>query len=116
VSVDDSPTIEKVLRQGAPALGPPNGEPLSYAGLRTAVDALAQTRAASGLSHGDRVAVVLRQGAQVDAERLRAYLAERLAPFKVPRKLLDAIPLGPTGKLQRSRLAELLADALGLAP
>ncbi len=62
------------------------------------------------------VAVVLRHGAPVDAERLRTYLAERLAPFKVPRKLLDAIPLGPTGKLQRSRLAELLAHALGLAP
>lgn len=62
-------------------------------------------------------AVVLKEGAKASPEELRAYLAQRLAPFKVPRKLLvlEAIPTGPTGKLVRSRLAELLAEPLGLA-
>lgn len=63
-------------------------------------------------------AVVLKDGANVTAGELRRFLAERLAPFKVPRKLLflDSIPAGPTGKPQRSRLAELLAEALEPSP
>jgi acyl-CoA synthetase (AMP-forming)/AMP-acid ligase II len=41
---------------------------------------------------------------------LRAFAAERLAQFKVPRKFvfLDEIPKGATGKLQRIGLAEKL--------
>ena len=55
-------------------------------------------------------AVVLREG-QTAAERdLRAYVAGRLVDFKVPRKviILDEIPKGPTGKLQRIGLAQKL--------
>jgi acyl-CoA synthetase (AMP-forming)/AMP-acid ligase II len=59
-------------------------------------------------------AVVLREGQSVDARQLQEFVAQRLADFKVPRKvvLLDEIPKGPTGKLQRIGLAE----KLGLAP
>lgn len=41
---------------------------------------------------------------------LRAYLGERLAAFKVPRTMLlvEEIPKGPTGKLQRIGMAERL--------
>jgi acyl-CoA synthetase (AMP-forming)/AMP-acid ligase II len=55
-------------------------------------------------------AVVLQEGAAVDAEVLRAFVAKRLAPFKVPRKIvfLSEIPKGATGKLQRIGLAEKL--------
>ncbi|HEX7154086.1 MAG TPA: amino acid adenylation domain-containing protein [Thermoanaerobaculia bacterium] len=70
---------------------------------------------AFGVPHptlGARVAaaVVLRPQAATDAVTLRRFLAERLAPFKVPQPVLivDAIPHGPSGKLQRARLAELL--------
>ncbi|MEA2464194.1 MAG: hypothetical protein QOJ98_1941, partial [Acidobacteriota bacterium] len=82
--------------------------------------------AAFGLPHptlGNRVAaaVVLHPDAVVTAGMLRRFLAERLASFKVPQPILivDAIPAGPSGKLQRARLAELLglvhADGDGAA-
>ena len=55
-------------------------------------------------------AVVLREGAEADERELRAFAAERLADFKVPRRIvfLAEIPKGPTGKLQRIGLAERL--------
>jgi acyl-CoA synthetase (AMP-forming)/AMP-acid ligase II len=58
-------------------------------------------------------AVVLRAGAAADEVALRAFCAERLAAFKVPRRIvfLDEIPKGATGKLQRIGLA----TRLGLA-
>lgn len=41
---------------------------------------------------------------------VRAFAARRLAPFKVPSRIVvvDEIPKGPTGKVQRDRLAEQL--------
>ena len=44
---------------------------------------------------------------------IREFAAERLADFKVPRRLLvlDEIPKGPTGKLRRIGLAEQLGIA-----
>ncbi|GIV57622.1 MAG: AMP-dependent synthetase [Rhodothermaceae bacterium] len=55
-------------------------------------------------------AVVLHAPGAVDARTLRRFVAERLAAFKVPRHIVfvDAIPKGPTGKLQRIGLAERL--------
>ena len=54
--------------------------------------------------------VVLREGAQVTERELQAFVAQRLADFKVPAKLLfmDEIPKGATGKLQRIGLATRL--------
>ena len=55
-------------------------------------------------------AVVLREGATLTEKTLREFAAERLAPFKVPRRVvfLEEIPKGATGKLQRIGLAEKL--------
>ena len=55
-------------------------------------------------------AVVLRQDSTVTARDLRRFVATRLAMFKVPSRvlLLHTIPLSPTGKLQRYRLAAQL--------
>jgi acyl-CoA synthetase (AMP-forming)/AMP-acid ligase II len=55
-------------------------------------------------------AVVLREGASATERELRDFLAARLADFKVPRKILvlDEIPKGATGKLQRIGLAQKL--------
>jgi acyl-CoA synthetase (AMP-forming)/AMP-acid ligase II len=55
-------------------------------------------------------AVVLREGMSVDERTLRDFAAERLADFKVPRKILFVaeIPKGATGKLQRLGLAKQL--------
>lgn len=55
-------------------------------------------------------AVVLAEGATLDAKELRAFAGQSLAPFKVPRTVLflEEIPKGATGKLQRIGLAEKL--------
>lgn len=52
-------------------------------------------------------AVVPRPGATIDPDALRHFAGERLAAFKVPRRVvvLDSIPLGATGKVQRVGLA-----------
>lgn len=63
-------------------------------------------------SLGEEVAaaVVLYEGSEADEKSIRSFAAERLASFKVPRKILflDEIPKGATGKLQRIGLAEKL--------
>lgn len=58
-------------------------------------------------------AVVLREGMAAEEEAIRAFAASRLAAFKVPRRviILDEIPKGATGKLQRIGLAEKLGLA-----
>ena len=55
-------------------------------------------------------AVVLKEGASAEEKELRDYCATRLADFKVPRTILilQDIPKGPTGKIQRVGLAEKL--------
>lgn len=59
---------------------------------------LHQDVAAAVVSHPDHAVAV---------PSLREFLGARLAPFKVPRRIAvtDALPRGPTGKLQRHRLA-----------
>ena len=58
-------------------------------------------------------AVVLREAASVSEKELRDFAGLRLAPFKVPRKIvfLDEIPKGATGKLQRIGMAQKLGLA-----
>ncbi len=55
-------------------------------------------------------AVVLKPGAAADPRTLRRFLGERLAPCKLPDRVLTlaALPKGPTGKLQRIGLAARL--------
>jgi acyl-CoA synthetase (AMP-forming)/AMP-acid ligase II len=58
-------------------------------------------------------AVVLYPGMQAGEQELRDFARERLAPFKVPRKIviLEEVPKGATGKLQRIGLAHKLGLA-----
>lgn len=55
-------------------------------------------------------AIVLKQGTETTDRELRDFASSRLAPFKVPRKILilTEIPVGATGKLQRIGLAQKL--------
>jgi long-chain acyl-CoA synthetase len=61
-----------------------------------------------GLPHeslGEEIgaAVVLRNGEGASPEQLQAFVKERLAPYKYPRRvwLMDSLPKGPTGKIMR---------------
>lgn len=55
-------------------------------------------------------AIVLREGLETTERDIREFAASRLADFKVPRRIiiLEEIPKGATGKLQRIGLAEKL--------
>jgi acyl-CoA synthetase (AMP-forming)/AMP-acid ligase II len=55
-------------------------------------------------------AVVLSLGSKSDEKDLKGFARERMAEFKVPRKIiiLDEIPKGATGKMQRIGMAEKL--------
>lgn len=55
-------------------------------------------------------ALVARAGQQIDEAAMRAFARERLAPFKVPARVvqLSELPKGPTGKVQRIGLAAKL--------
>jgi oxalate---CoA ligase len=68
-----------------------------------------------GMPHpklGEEVAaaVVLREGQQATERELQDFVGGRVADFKVPRRILilDEIPKGATGKLQRIGLAQKL--------
>lgn len=58
-------------------------------------------------------AIVLSEGSGATADTVRAFAAERMAAFKVPRHVIvmDEIPKGATGKMQRIGLAEKLGLA-----
>jgi acyl-CoA synthetase (AMP-forming)/AMP-acid ligase II len=58
-------------------------------------------------------AIVLREGVAASESDIRTFASGRLADFKVPRKIviLDEIPKGATGKLQRIGLAAKLGLA-----
>jgi acyl-CoA synthetase (AMP-forming)/AMP-acid ligase II len=74
--------------------------------------ALAVTFAVPHAKLGEDVAaaVVLREDTVLEDRELKRFAAERLASFKVPRRLvfLKEIPKGPTGKVRRIGLAETL--------
>jgi acyl-CoA synthetase (AMP-forming)/AMP-acid ligase II len=59
-------------------------------------------------------AVVLTHGARATAAEIRAFLFGRLAEFKIPSQLIivEKIPTGATGKIERIRLAADLAEQL----
>jgi acyl-CoA synthetase (AMP-forming)/AMP-acid ligase II len=62
-------------------------------------------------------AVVLRPGSTITPTELRDFLAGQIAAFKIPRRIsiVHELPKGITGKVQRTRLGDLAADA-GAAP
>ena len=51
-------------------------------------------------------AVVLKKGAEVEADELKAYVKEQVAAYKYPRHLwfLDELPKGPTGKILKREI------------
>jgi long-chain acyl-CoA synthetase len=59
-------------------------------------------------SMGEEVgaAIVLREGQDADADDIRAFVKERVANYKYPRKIwfLDELPKGPTGKILKREI------------
>ena len=57
--------------------------------------------------------VVLKVGAKASEDELKAFVKDRLAPYKYPRQIefIDELPKTATGKIQRFRLREREAGA-----
>jgi long-chain acyl-CoA synthetase len=58
--------------------------------------------------------VTLKPGAEATEEELRAHVAERLAAFKVPVRVLierETLPRNPNGKILKNELKKLFAEA-----
>ncbi|WP_058316736.1 AMP-binding enzyme [Cognatishimia activa] len=55
-------------------------------------------------------AVKLRDGSSLSSERLAEICTERLGSFKSPDKvhILDDLPKGPSGKIQRIKIQDLI--------
>jgi acyl-CoA synthetase (AMP-forming)/AMP-acid ligase II len=62
--------------------------------------------------------IVARDGAMPETVDLQAFCRERLAGFKVPRRieLVAALPRNPMGKVQKFRIVEALKDTRNLPP
>jgi long-chain acyl-CoA synthetase len=55
------------------------------------------------------VAIVPRPGEEVDPDELRRFLADRIAPFKIPTKVIafsDPLPRNPAGKILKRQLRD----------
>ncbi len=101
--------LKEIINRGGEKVAP-----LEVDNVLSAHPAVAQalTFAMPHAKLGEEVAaaIVLKEGKSASEREIRDFAAERLADFKVPRKLvfLDEIPKGATGKLQRIGLAERL--------
>jgi acyl-CoA synthetase (AMP-forming)/AMP-acid ligase II len=101
--------IKEIINRGGEKISPREVDEvlLEHPAVRQAV-----TFAIPHVALGEEVAaaVVLHEGSTAAEKELREFAAARLAAFKVPRKivLIEEIPKGPTGKLQRIGLASRL--------
>ena len=101
--------LKEIINRGGEKISP-----LEVDSILSGHEAIAQcvTFAVAHEKLGEDVAaaVVLKEGHDATERSIREYASERLAAFKVPRKILilDEIPKGATGKLQRIGLAEKL--------
>lgn len=101
--------LKEIINRGGEKISP-----LEVDGVLSAHPAVAQvvTFAVPHAKLGEEVAaaVVLKEGQAATEAQIREFASERLAAFKVPRKvvILAEIPKGATGKLQRIGLAEKL--------
>ena len=101
--------VREIINRGGEKIAP---QEVDQALLRHPAVAEAVTFAVPHATLGEDVAsaVVLRSGGIATPKALRQFAIGRIADFKVPRQVLivDKIPKGPTGKVQRIGLAAKL--------
>jgi fatty-acyl-CoA synthase len=70
------------------------------------------------LKYGEEIMawVKLRDGADLDADGVRAFCEGRIARYKIPRyvRVTDEFPMTVTGKVQKYKMRETAVELLGL--
>lgn len=101
--------IKEIINRGGEKIAPREVDEalLSHPAV---VQAVAFAMPDARLGEEVAAAVVLRAPGTASVAELQAHVADRLADFKVPRRIvmLETIPKGPTGKIQRIGLAASL--------
>jgi oxalate---CoA ligase len=99
--------IKEMINRGGEKISPYEVEETL---LRHPAVAEAVVFAAPDPMYGERVAAAVVIGDSVTVDTLREHCAAHVASFKVPSSIaiLDVIPKGPTGKVQRRLMAEAL--------
>ena len=104
--------IKEIINRGGEKVSPAeiDGALMEHSGIRQAV-ALSVPHPSLG---EDIAAVVVVDTPLITEPMIREYLERRLANFKIPSQVLivDEIPRGATGKLERHRLAKRFAKQL----
>ena len=102
--------LKELIIKGGENIAPREVDEALYA-YSDVVEAAAFARPCS--TYGERVeaAVTLKPGSTVTAEELIKICVERLGAFKAPDTVyvLNELPKGPSGKIQRLKLAEMVA-------
>jgi acyl-CoA synthetase (AMP-forming)/AMP-acid ligase II len=100
--------IKELINRGGEKISPPEVEDVLLSHPEV-VEAVAY--AMPDAKYGEAVAAAVVARTALTEADLRAHCDGRLAAFKVPARIhvVDAIPKGPTGKVQRRLLAEQLA-------
>jgi acyl-CoA synthetase (AMP-forming)/AMP-acid ligase II len=101
--------LKELINRGGEKISPYEVEDvlLTHPGVAEAV-----VFAAPDAKYGEQVAAAVVPGdSELSADDVRAHCGEQLAGFKVPSQvsIVDEIPKGSTGKVQRRLLAELLS-------
>lgn len=101
--------LKELIIKGGENIAPREIDEVLYS-LSQVVEAAAFARPCN--SYGERVeaAVAVAEGANMSEEELINYCTERLGKFKSPDRIhfLPELPKGPSGKIQRLKLADLV--------
>lgn len=99
--------LKEIINRGGEKVSPREVEEVIL-GHPSVAEAVAFAVASPEMGEEVAAAVVPRPGSDASERELLGYAAERLAYFKVPRRVvfLEELPKGPTGKLQRVGFAE----------
>ncbi|WP_414476484.1 AMP-binding protein [Microvirga sp. M2] len=105
--------LTELINRGGEKVSPVE---IDHALLRHPAVAEAAAFAVSHPRYGEDVAaaVVLHPGASAKPSDLRLFLEDKLTSYKIPRNvvILEQLPKGITGKVQRRQLAKILAASL----
>ena len=101
--------IKEMINRGGEKIAPREIDDVL---LRHPAVAEAVAYATADVKYGEVVHAAVVCSTEVPVRELLAHCRDHLAAFKVPARItvLDAIPKGPTGKVQRSQLSRLLVQ------